>query len=316
LAQAFFPSEKKTFGSEPETVLDQTTLPRGIGMAMLAHALLSCLCSLTISQATSSLLPQSPGAASEAECADEAALLQSGLLSVRQIANISTQVSGGSAAFAKSSMEIEVEVDENGKCPPGTETAVSQRWLGTAPWCSAGPGDCADIGYTYNRSSKSGGGSDCHFGTKVLCEKLTCKRSDELNPECNSQFNVQILGTAPFCDVDACDCLKHQSLPFRVEGGHALPNPCVDQARWFENGGSMTKPCLTGAHIVCLTPMADILSGSRNAMLRDMIASERTRCESGEKMKQERSLAITKAITEVASAATEVVKKAATGGVA
>lgn len=50
-----------------------------------------------------------------------------------------------------------------------------RQWLGTAPFCSAQPGDCSALGdgWTYTRSHPSGDGAACTTGTKVQCSRQT-----------------------------------------------------------------------------------------------------------------------------------------------
>jgi hypothetical protein len=52
-----------------------------------------------------------------------------------------------------------------------TRGALAERgmWIGTAPFCSGSPADCADLGMIYVKSDSEGDGGKCWTGTKVYC---------------------------------------------------------------------------------------------------------------------------------------------------
>jgi len=105
-------------------------------------------------------------------------------------------------------------------------------WSGTAPFCNANFGDCEKIGAEGLFSSVSyaalteyerdnPGGSKCWSGKKVLCrmnpKKLTdlpeFKELAERGIEIKGDYKLKWYGTAPLCDVNACDAILDGYIP-------------------------------------------------------------------------------------------------------
>src|SRR4051794_15986301 len=56
---------------------------------------------------------------------------------------------------------------------PGIAAADQDIWMGSAPFCKAGPDDCRQAGMVFVRSDSRGDGSTCASGKKVLCRRIT-----------------------------------------------------------------------------------------------------------------------------------------------
>lgn len=192
--------------------------------------------------------------------------------------------------------------DKSMSCPAGQVPFTHYVWVGKAPFCAAKPTDCPS-GYQYVRSNKRGDGKLCTTGNKVECKKSSCSVSDAANPECKpGDFKLSILGVAPFCAKQACDCILMHQLPFHVTRNYT--NPCIDRANWIRAGGHDTAPCITGTHVVCLKDISGILNGNgRSDDLKQIIAAERERCERKEEMRHERFMAVVDLIGQIVTVA-------------
>jgi len=184
----------------------------------------------------------------------------------------------------------------------------SYKWIGTAPFCGAAESDCADIGWSFDHSSKSGGGASCWTGIKVLCKTTRIGVKDECNPECNGKFLVEIVGTSPACDATECDCLLRTPpmIPYRT-GDHdgSVNNPCSDRGNWR---GEATKPCYktpmtSGLHVVCLAPKANVLNSSVSKGLGEAVAACAEQCASVKKMDDKKNDMLQGALKTAMSAA-------------
>lgn len=175
-------------------------------------------------------------------------------------------------------------------CPRTNVT--SWKWIGTAPFCGAEKSNCADIGWTFDHASKSGGGASCWTGEKVLCKSTKMGVSDKCNPECNGKFQVKVVGTSPACDATECDCLMTDPpmFPYRYGGQDgSVENPCSHRPDWR---GYTAKPCYktplnTAQHVVCLAPEANLLTGSVSQDLAKAVESARQKCAGVKKMDEQ-----------------------------
>jgi glycerophosphoryl diester phosphodiesterase len=81
---------------------------------------------------------------------------------------------------------------------------ADEVWVGTAPFCSAGPDDCARRGMDFVRSDRRGDGSRCVSGAKVLCRN----RPSLQTPSGGASLREEWVGTAPFCQGHPDDCAQ------------------------------------------------------------------------------------------------------------
>jgi len=117
---------------------------------------------------------------------------------------------------------------EEGKVVPGpvylarpsrSQAAPQQQWFGTAPACSTDKTDCTSRGMTVVRYDKSGGGTSCSGGKKVLCEFPTP--------------GYMWIGVAPECNGVIADCAAN------------------NMAFVLKHSAGGGKSCLTGTKVLC-----------------------------------------------------------------
>ncbi len=141
--------------------------------------------------------------------------------------------------------------------PTNAAGAQSEVWIGTAPSCSATPSDCTRRGMDYVRSDKSGGGSACWSGTKVLCRA---------RPQTTSSDVVDVwIGTGPTCSASAEDCTRSGLSFVRADASG-------DGAR-----------CLTGTKVLCRGQRASYQPQPQGVQLPSMSCPDMAmKCPTGE----------------------------------
>ncbi len=134
---------------------------------------------------------------------------------------------------ADSSFEIQPGLVATVKTNLAT-TETFERWIGTAPFCSASANDCQKQGLEYVRSDKSGNGESCTFGTKVLCRGER-KRA-------TADTREVWVGTAPACAATARDCTR-------------LGMSYVRSDRYGDG-----STCLSGTKVLCQAKLSGSIS--------------------------------------------------------